>query len=177
MARKRKHKVHHRRRHRVSGIKDTLMSVGSVVAGAAAGAFIKQALTTALPSISSSTPWLPGVIVLAGGAFLPKAIKGPMGQGLGDGLIAFGGLSALNESFISIPGVSGLGAIPRRVPARVIGAGARPFLSKMVGATPRPYTRTTVNGTMNGIGSAYAEMEAVNRMAMGSAMGSLMMED
>jgi hypothetical protein len=177
MARRKKHRVgSHRRRHRVSGIKDTAMKAATVVLGAVGGAFIKQALTTAVPSLSASAPWAPGAILIAGGIFLPKIVKGPMGAGLADGLIAFGGLSAINESFISIPGVSGLGALPRRVPARVIGAGARPFLSKMVGATPRPYTRTTV-GQMSGMGSAYAEMEAVNRAAMGGAMGSLMMED
>src|ERR1700691_899501 len=111
MARRKKHRVgsHRRRRHRVSGIKDTAMKAATVIAGAIGGAFIKQALTTAVPSLSASAPWAPGAILIVGGAFLPSVIKGPMGQGLSDGLIAFGGLSAVNESFISIPGVSGIG--------------------------------------------------------------------
>jgi hypothetical protein len=107
MARKKtKHRVHHRRRSSIHGISDSLTRVGTVAAGAVLGAFGNQAIKTALPSLPA---WSGGAILLAAGIGLPMFMKGnQMVNGIADGLAAAGGLFILNETFLSVPGISGV---------------------------------------------------------------------
>lgn len=163
MARRRKvsHR-RHRRHHRMGAI--NIKQVGTKVLGVAAGAFAARTIyNMVIKSSPTMDPKYIGIGEVVLGVLVPKFIKNELGSGIGDGLLAIGALTTLQNFGV----ISGVGAVPvRRVPARVIGAGAKPFLSKMVGATPRPYTRTTV-------GNAYSEMESMNR----AAMGALYMED
>jgi hypothetical protein len=171
MARHRKAKKTHRRRrsHRVGAV--DVKKVGMKVVGVAAGAFaartINNMVVKQFPTALSG--WMIGAGDVVIGALVPKFLKSDLGAAIGDGFIAIGALTAMQGLGI----VSGLGATGRRVPVRVIGAGSKPFLSKMVGATNRPYLRQTV-GRM---GNAYSEMEAMNRKAMGRAVGSLAIEE
>jgi hypothetical protein len=167
MAHRRKKSSHRKhRRHRVGAI--NVKQVGMKVLGVAAGAFAARTLyNVVVKNYPTIAPQYIGLGEVALGVLVPKFIKNDIGGGIGDGLIAIGSLTAMQNFGL----INGIGAVaPRRVPARVIGAGARPFLSKMVGggmgATARPYTRTTV-------GNAYSEMEAMNR----ASMGALYMED
>lgn len=172
MARKRK--VHHHRRrrsHRVGAV--DVKKVGTKILGVAGGAFIGRTLAN---MAGKTFPTLDGKYVglgIAGiGIFVPKFVKSELGVALGDGLMAIGVLQSLQSFGV----IQGIGATPNRVPTRVIGAGDRPFLSKMVGASGRPYLRQMVGGG-RGMGSAYGEMERMNRAAMGAAIGSLAIEE
>lgn len=170
MPRHRKSKKTHRRRrsHRMGAI--DVKKVGLKVIGVAGGAFAARTLNNVVvkqfPTLLSG--WMIGAGDVVIGALLPKFIKSDLGAALGDGFIAIGALTAMQGLGI----VAGLGAV-HRVPTRVIGSGSQPFLSRMVGASNRPYLRQTV-GRM---GSAYSEMERMNRKAMGRAVGSLYMEE
>jgi hypothetical protein len=173
MARHKKRKSTHRRRrsHRVGAV--DVKKIGLKVIGVAGGAFaartINNVVVKQFPTLLSG--WMIGAGDVVIGALIPKFIKSDLGQALGDGFIAIGALTTMQGLGI----VSGLGAV-HRVPTRVIGAGSQPFLSRMVGATARPYMRQTV-GSSRGMGSAYSEMESMNRKAMGRAVGSLYMEE
>jgi hypothetical protein len=141
-------RVRHRRRSRVSGISDTLMNAAGVVGGAAVGMFVNQALKTAFTTLPT---WAPGVAILAGGAVLPIFVKGnPIVSAAACGLIAAGGLITLNETFLSVPGISGVGAVPRRLVYR-----NSPKVQRSVGAPG--FMDNPINGMkdMNTIGALY----------------------
>jgi hypothetical protein len=103
-----KKKGTHRRRHRVgaaSGLMKVATEAAALVAGGLAGMFANQALKTAFTSLPL---WAPGAAILAGGVVVKKMAKSnDMMASLGDGLVVSGGLITLNETFLSVPGVSG----------------------------------------------------------------------
>jgi hypothetical protein len=106
-----RHRTHRRRK--VSGIGDTIMGTLAVVGGAAVGAFVNQAIKTALPSFPA---WTGPVMLIAGGAALPHLVKNnPIADQAACGLQAAGGLFLLNETIISVPGISGVNTSRRLV--------------------------------------------------------------
>lgn len=139
---KRKKKSHttrrRRRSHRMGAV--NLQSVGMKVAGIAISAFADN---LARKNFSSLNPKILAIAELGAGLFLPRFVKGPLGESIGEGLIAVGSISLLKQfSFIS-----GVGAmpIPARVPLRrnaispdapSIGAAGRAYLNENVGDMP-----------------------------------------
>lgn len=168
-----KRKGSHRRRSRRSRVGAVdVKKIGMKIVGVTAGAFAARTLNNVVvkqfPTALSG--WMLGAGDAVIGALVPKFLKSDLGVAIGDGMIAIGALTALQ----SLGVLQGIGAAPRRVPTRVIGAGAQPFLSKMVGASARPYMRQTVGSR---VGSAYSEMETMNRQALGRAIGALAIEE
>jgi hypothetical protein len=112
MAKRKTRKVHHRRRRMSgsSGMGEILQKTAGIAGGAAAGFFGNQALKTAFTSLPS---FAPGVALIGAGIFADKTLgkKGPLMAGFASGLIAAGALITLNETFISLPGISGVGFI------------------------------------------------------------------
>jgi len=187
MARRRRaKKTSHRRRRRVGAFgsgKIDFKKMATRLIGVAGGAFLARTLNNMVVKSAPSTDQkLIGGGDMVLGILIPKFIKNELGQGMGDGLLAIGSLTALQ----AFGAISGIGALPMRVPSRVIGAGDRPFLSRMVGATSRPIMRTMVGAATAGpkpfmhkaMGSAYAEMERMNRAGMGrlGRIGELQMQ-
>lgn len=84
-------KSHHSRR--MSGVKGggVAMEVLAIAGGAIAAKFLTKALAGKV-----NDKVLSG-IVLAGGVFLPKFVKGDFGKGLGAGMIATGSIGMLNS--------------------------------------------------------------------------------
>jgi hypothetical protein len=174
--------MRHKKRKKSSGRRRSRRGVGAVdvkkigvrVAGIAAGAFacrtINNMVVKSMPSLSQTMIGLGDALV---GLVIPKFLKNEIGQGIGDAFVTIGALTTMQ----SLGAITGVGAVPRSVPTRVIGAGSRPFLSNMVGATNRPYMRQTVGGGR--MGSAYSQMERMNRQAQGVAhsMGALALEE
>lgn len=142
MATKKKRKKSHTRRRRRSGMGAiNLKSVGIKVVGIAAGAFadnlVRKNMTTLNPKIL-------GVAEIAVGIFIPKFLKGDLGEGISDGLIAVGTINLLKSFQV----ISGVGAMPRSVvplrrqaippSAPAIGAGGRAYLTNTVGDIGTP---------------------------------------
>ena len=140
MATKKRKKVHHRRRRigAASGMGAILQKTGGIIAGAAGGFFLNQALKSAFTSLPA---FAPGVVILAGGVFLDKSMgkKSDLISGAAEGLIAAGGLIALNETFISLPGISGVGFVTnydrsqKTKPAMMRAVGAPGFMDNSIG--------------------------------------------
>jgi hypothetical protein len=174
---RRKKKVHHRRRRssRVGAI--DVKKIAMKVAGVSAGAFVARTLNNVVvkqfPTLLSG--WMIGLGDVAIGALVPKFIKSDLGVAIGDGFVAIGALTAMQGLGVISGSIGNTNNSGGKVPTRVIGAGDRPFLSRMVGATGRPYLRQMVGRA--GMGNAYSEMERMNRQAMGSAIGSLAIEE
>lgn len=105
---KKKSTQRHRRRHRVgaaTGIMKVVTESAAMIAGGLAGFFANQALKTAFTSLPL---WAPGAVVAGGGIAVKKMAKSnDMLASVGDGLVVSGGLILLNETFLSVPGVSG----------------------------------------------------------------------
>lgn len=84
----------------------TLEFLGGAAAGAAVAAFANQAVKTAFPKAPA---WIPGAIgAAAAGAAVVMAEQTPLIMGVEAG---FGGMSIaflLNETVISLPGISGM---------------------------------------------------------------------
>lgn len=143
---KKKKKTTHRRRRRVSGIAPKLQAVVLDIAGAAAGglaaAFINQAVKTSMPTAPA---WSGGALNVVGGAALLAFMKpNPMVDSFGIGLIAGGALFAVNETFLSVPGISG---VPPTMPM----PNNRPgYINQTVGNPRLPNGRM---GNMSGNGS------------------------
>ena len=77
---------------RMSGVGNQLTGAVAVIAGAAAGRLVSQRV---FPNLN---PNLKAAGIIALGAFvMPKIVKGSMGQGLGDGMVAAGGLGLLSN--------------------------------------------------------------------------------
>lgn len=127
----RKHKVGaRRRRHRVHGVSPALMDAGLRLLGVGFGAvgevFVNQLVKTNFPTAPT---WIGGGVgVGAGLAGFAFAGKSPFFQGASAGLAGMGVVFAVNETFLSLPGISG---VPMGVP------NARPipgnYLSNPVG--------------------------------------------
>lgn len=112
MAAKKKHhkkKVGtHRRRHRVSGAKEIekgIIRLAGVGAGAVGGAFLISMGSTAIPSLPA---WAVPAGVAAVGFVLPYMAKHDVVQAVGDGLLAIGAVETANQTFLSVPGISGM---------------------------------------------------------------------
>jgi hypothetical protein len=141
MAKRRTKKVHHRRRRMsgaASGLGVIIQKTAGLAAGAAGGFFLNQALKTAFSSLPT---FVPGLALVAGGVFVDKTMgkKGPLLSGIGDGLTAAGALIALNETFISLPGISGVGFVTSesgnyKGPALLRAVGAPGFMNNQIGA-------------------------------------------
>lgn len=153
MAKKKKKSHGHRRhRHRSMGAVN-LQSIGMKVVGIAAAAFVDN---LARKNFTSLSPKLLGVIEIAGGVFLPKFMKSPLGEGIADGLIAVGTINLLKSFSV----ISGVGAVPvARVPLRrgsispsnpAVGAagGGRPFLNQVVGGFSPSMERDMMMGAL-----------------------------
>jgi len=135
MAKKKRksHGTKRRRSHRMGAV--NLKSIGTKILGIGAAAFVDN---VARKNLTMDTKLI-GAIEIAGGVFLPKFMKGNLGEGLSDGLMAVGTINLLKGFSI----ISGIGAVPARVPLRrgaispsqpAIGAAGRPFLDQNVGS-------------------------------------------
>jgi hypothetical protein len=140
MATKKKKKVypHKRKVGAASGMGAILQKTVAIVGGAAGGFFLNQALKTAFASLPA---FVPGVAIMGGGVFLDKTMgkKSELMSGAAEGLIAAGGLIALNETFISLPGISGVGFVTnydrslKQKPALMRAVGAPGFMDSSIG--------------------------------------------
>lgn len=90
---KRKKTNHRRRRRSVSGFGKTSTLIN--IAGIAAGAVVAKLLSTQLGKSGKIEPKLISGGQLLLGVFLPQFFKGPIGVGMGAGLIAVGSMSLL----------------------------------------------------------------------------------
>jgi len=106
MRRKSHKKKHHapRRRRKMSGI-GAVGSMAMNVAYTIAGGVAAQAVTKYLPATLNDK--VKAAIPLAVGLFLPKVVKGDVGQGLANGMIAVGGIK-LVQSFGVLNGIGAL---------------------------------------------------------------------
>jgi len=113
-----------------------LQTVGGIAAGAVAGAFANSAIKSMVPSTLPA--WIAPVAVGAAGVMLPKFIKGPIGVSVGAGLVASGALFALNESFLSLPGIAGVpymaGPVYRSTTKLQNSVGAPGYVDNPIGA-------------------------------------------
>jgi hypothetical protein len=155
MAKKKRSKTHgtrRRRSHRMGAV--NLQSVGMKVAGIAAAAFVDNVVSKNMTTLD---PKIVGVVEIAAGVLLPRFLKGNIGEGLSDGLIAVGTIKLLKGFKV----ISGVGAMPARVPLR---RGAISPMSPAIGNAGRPYLNSNVGNMMP---------EADREMMM----GALYMED
>jgi hypothetical protein len=150
MAHKKKRKVsgHRRKPRHVGAIKPgsiehyLLLGVGGILGGVA-GAYAVQAANTGLSSVVANTPWLPPALV--GGAGLGVAVvsKGnALGTGFGVGMGTVGGVMVLNQTFLNIPGISGMSMKSNagqtsNVIRKAVGEGPKTYINSTVGATRR----------------------------------------
>jgi hypothetical protein len=132
--------AHRRRRVGAKGaITDIILRVVGVGVGAVGGAFAVQAINTGATSLPA---WAAPVGVAAVGVVIPHLIKGsgPMqalGQGVGDGMLAIGAVMTANQTFLSVPGISGLAmssnAGPQSNTIRRAVAGPGGYINQTVG--------------------------------------------
>jgi hypothetical protein len=143
MAKKRK-KAHHTRRRRVGAkgaMTNVVLRVAGVGIGAVAGAFVVNAGKTAFPTLPL---WAPPMAVAAGGTVIPHLVKNnPLAEGFGDGMLAVGAIMLLNETVLSVPGISGLAMYANAGPANNV-------LRAAVGRGPNAYLNSTVTGFPQG---------------------------
>ena len=111
MARRKKARHHHTRRHKMSGIGGSAMNALYIGAGAIAGEALANALTsmTGAQGSSSMSNLIPPGATIVAGIFLPKILKGDIGEGLGAGMVATGCLYAAQNFGI----ISGIGETPK----------------------------------------------------------------
>jgi len=147
---KKKPGVHHKKKKMgaTSEIMDFTLRVLGTVAGAGVGAFLIQAGNTAFAS-QGLPAWAMPVAVAGAGATLPLIVKkNPLAFDFGLGMTAVGGIFAINELGLSIPGISGLAMSSNAGPANNVmrvavgcakdqqqmGAGPNSYLQRTVGA-------------------------------------------
>jgi hypothetical protein len=82
-----------------------MMLLGAGI-GAIAGAFVNQTVKTSFPTMPGYTGG--AVDVAAGAAVVFLAPPSPMMTGIGAGLMGIGAVFATNETFLSLPGISGM---------------------------------------------------------------------
>jgi hypothetical protein len=152
MARRRTHRRRHHSRRRIGAIKAG--SAIKKVAGIAAGVFAGRLIVTKVAS--TMDPKIANAIPLVVGFFVPKFLKGDIGEGIGDGLIAAGTLGLLQNLNV----VSGIGyASPGQSAFVRTGANMyNPHTARTVGApqryptsTPQPGIMNRAVGTLNGM--------------------------
>lgn len=146
---KKKKKVGARRRRRMGAKPGLLMEAGMTFLGAGigavAGVFINQAVKTSFTTMPSYTGG--AVNVLAGFGGLAFGGDSAFVRGAAVGLMGIGAVLVTNETFLSLPGISG---IPMGVPnARAIPGN---YLSSSV-AGYRGINRNPGMGNMSGNGS------------------------
>ena len=137
---KKKKKATRRRHHRVGAVRGmggVVMKVAAIGAGAVAATFLNS---TVKKSFASLPAWAPAAIVVGAGVFLPKVLKNQTGQNVATGMLAAGTLFLLNETFLSLPGIAGMGAVPkglvyRATPKLQQTVGAPGFMDKAVGGS------------------------------------------
>lgn len=132
---KKKKKSGTRRRRRMSGVHPVIMQTLEVVGGAAlgaiAGVFVNQAVKT---SFTTAPAWAGGGACLLLGGGLPLFVKNsPLVNGAAAGLAGVGAVFAVNETFLSLPGVSGMpaGELPNGRPGYVSQTVGRPPINRM----------------------------------------------
>jgi hypothetical protein len=140
----------HRRksRRRVGAIKPgsvehyLLLGVGGILGGVA-GAYGVQAANTGLSSVVGNAPWLPPALV--GGVGLGVAVIGKgnaLATGFGVGMGAIGGVMVANQTFLNVPGISGMSmksraGVTSNVIRQAVGQGPGPYINQTVGAMRR----------------------------------------
>ncbi len=155
MAKRKKHrKTGTHRRRRVSGVHPVIMQtlevVGGAGLGAVAGVFVNQAVKS---SFTTAPAWSGGAACIVLGGALPLFIKpSPLIMGISAGLAGTGVMFGLNETVISLPGISGLPANP------MLGNGRPGFVSQTVGNMRR----------MMPPGGRMGNLSGSNTMAIGS---------
>jgi hypothetical protein len=146
MAKRKSKKKGSTRRRRVSGVHPAMKMALEAVAGAAGGAivatFANQAIKT---SFTAAPAWAGGALCLVAGAALPLFVgrkESPIVNGAAAGLAAMGAVFMMNETFISLPGISGVPgvAMPGQKPG---------YINQTVGKMPRGRV-----GNLSGAGSA-----------------------
>lgn len=118
-----------RRRRRVSGIHPGLAQTGMMVLGAGVGAIAGVFANQAIKSSFMTMPgWIGGGAAVAAGAAISLfAPPTPLMTGIAVGLMGSGAIFATNETFLSLPGISG---VPQGVPNARPGGG---FMNQSVG--------------------------------------------
>lgn len=148
--RKKRKKVSGTRRHhrRVGAVKSgglehyALLGLGALAGGVAA-AYGVQAANTALASTAADTPWLPPALVMGAGAGVAVLSKGnAIGEGFGLGMAAVSGVMVANQTFLNIPGISGMAfssnaPLGTNVIRKAVGQAPGPFINKTVGSMSR----------------------------------------
>jgi hypothetical protein len=116
----------------VKALGPAITSGAAVGAGAVAAAFANAGIKKILPA--SIPPWASGVGIALAGVLLPKFVKSQVAVDAGKGMVAAGVLFAVNESFLSLPGISGMGATPeyRYTPKLQRSVGAPGFMDKPI---------------------------------------------
>ena len=130
---------HRRRRVGAKGeIVDIICRVVGVGVGGVAAAFGVQAANTAWPTLQPAVAPA-GIAVL--GIALPHFVKGSgpiksLAMGMGDGLMALGLIMTANQTFLSVPGISGLAmssnASPQSNTIRKAVAGPNGYINRAV---------------------------------------------
>lgn len=137
MARHKKVKRHHKRRHRVgaAGATGQIMDIVALTAGAAAGALL---VSTVRKQFATMPKIVAPLVVIAAGAMVPRFVKTPIGHSVGNGLMAIGGAFALSSSVLTLPGITGVGMRPygRTMSQRSVGAPG--FSNQAIGAVTDP---------------------------------------
>jgi hypothetical protein len=136
-----------RKKRRVGAVKGglehyALLALGALVGGGA-GAYAVQAANTALSSATASAPWLPPALVTGAGLGVAVMSKGhAIGEGFGLGMAAVSGVMVANQTFLNVPGISGMAFSSNAGPAnniirKSVGQAPGPFINKTVGAMTR----------------------------------------
>jgi hypothetical protein len=134
----------HRRRRKVGAMKAgsiehyALMGLGALVGGVGA-AYAVQAANTALASTVATTPWLPPALVAGAGLGITVVGKdNPLTIGVGLGAGAMAMVMVANQTFLNVPGISGM-AFSSNAPAgtnvirRAVGQGPKHYINRTVG--------------------------------------------
>jgi hypothetical protein len=144
----------HRRRKKMSGtaeIQEFVLRAIAVTAGGLTSAFGIQAANTALAKQAMPT-W----VVPAGFAGLGLAVpyfdkKEPLIMDFGMGMFVVGCLMAVNETFLSVPGISGMAMTSNSPNSNVMqkALGCKNGQQMKVGAGPGNYLNQTVGARRN----------------------------
>lgn len=120
------------------GMAQVLQKAVGLIVGGAGGFFINDALKKAFTSLPT---FVPGAVVLVGGIFVDKTLakNNQLIHSVADGLQVAGGLVILNETVISLPGISGVGFVTnydkayKDSPALMKAVGAPGFMDSSIG--------------------------------------------
>lgn len=142
---KRRHPSHGRR-HRVGALHPALAQTGMMLLGAGvgaiAGSFVNQAVKT---SFTTAPSYLGGgACVAIGAATVMFAPPTPLITGIGAGLMGVGAVFATNETFLSLPGISGM-------PLDMMNPGGPGYMQRTVGSYKGiPRARIGTGGNLSG---------------------------